>query len=155
MTLFVTPSCSDRSSQRHRPAGRGQQGGRTGPGGDLEEGLPVSVVQDYRWRRLGSAVPQRWRLLWENCGRERRRCRRDHDRPHGRHADESCFCDGADGDRIASYWDANHTRAHGLRHCSAEQPKHAAAAAAGRTSMPGTLKVEPSTSRFGLEVQPY
>lgn len=102
--FFLIYDTSARRHQSHRSAGFEHQTGgaqtdttktaRTRPGRDLEEGLPVSVVQDDRRGRLVPAAPQRRRLHQGETKRRRRdgehgRCRRSF-------YDKRCLCDWCD-----------------------------------------------------------
>lgn len=102
--FFLIYNTSARQHQNHRSAGCEHQTGgaqtnttktaRTRPGRDLEEGLPVSVVQDDRRGRLVPAAPQRRRLRRG----ETKRCRRDgeHGRCQRSFYDKRCLWDWSD-----------------------------------------------------------
>lgn len=71
---------------------------RAGPGRDLEEGLPVSVVQDVRQRLLVPAAAQRWRLSGRETKQRRRRGEQHRQRGLGH---KRCLSDWSQSERYA------------------------------------------------------
>lgn len=141
------------------------QTSRARPGGDLEEGLPVSVVQDGRRRLLVPAAAQRWRLRRrETKQRGHGGGQHDHRRQRGLRV-KRCLCDRSQSERVARLRESE-AFARGTSNRGRGPPlwplpcRPAAAAAADRCSSTGTLKDKaqrPSTGTVhaGSDVKPF
>ena len=163
-TIFFS-DISARGSESHRSTGHKHQSGRARPSWDLEEGLPVSVVQDCRRGRLRPAVPKRRSICRSYGKRKCWRCDSDFDSFYCSLCcilhDNRCLCGWVR--RAPLSWCCKSEAFTGStdRQWYRPSPKpDCSAVAGGRKSKPETLNCEqsqtsPGRSGFQLHYEPF